>query len=82
MGLSYISKLAPARRLGLMFGIWFLNTAIANKLAVVTGSYIDEISTHYSMSVFFLIFTAIPIGAGIVLMLLTPWMKKKMHGVH
>jgi len=82
VGLSYISKLAPARLLGLMFGVWFLNTAIANKLAGVTGSYIDEISNHYSMSVFFLIFTAIPIGAGLILMLLTPWMKKKMHGVH
>lgn len=82
VGLSYISKLAPARLLGLMFGVWFLNTAIANKLAGVTGSYIDDISNHYSMSVFFLIFTAIPIGAGVILMLLTPWMKKKMHGVH
>ncbi|MCY4752967.1 peptide MFS transporter [Pelomonas aquatica] len=82
VGLSYISKLAPARLLGLMFGVWFLNTAFANKLAGVTGSYIDEISNHYSMSIFFLIFTAIPIGAGLVLMLLAPWMKKKMHGVH
>jgi POT family proton-dependent oligopeptide transporter len=82
VGLSYISKLAPTRLLGLMFGVWFLNTAIANKLAGFSGSYIDEISNHYSMSVFFLIFTAIPIGAGVVLMLLTPWMKKWMHGVH
>ena len=65
-----------------MFGVWFLNTAIANKLAGSTGAYIDEISSKYSMSVFFLIFTAIPIGAGLVLMLLTPWLKKKMHGVH
>jgi len=82
VGLSYISKLAPARLLGLMFGVWFLNTAVANWLAGKTGSYIDEISNHYSMSIFFLIFTAIPIGAGLVLMLLTPWMRKKMHGVH
>ena len=82
VGLSYISKLAPTRLLGLMFGVWFLNTSIANWLAGRTGSYIDEISSHYPMSAFFLIFTAIPIGAGIVLVLLTPWMKKKMHGVH
>ena len=82
VGLSYISKLAPTRLLGLMFGVWFLNTSIANWLAGRTGAYIDQISAQYSMSVFFLIFTAIPIGAGLVLMLLTPWMKKKMHGVH
>ena len=82
VGLSYISKLAPTRLLGLMFGVWFLNTAIANKIAGSTGSYIDAISSQYSMSVFFLIFTAIPIGAGLVLMLLNPLMKKWMHGVH
>ena len=82
VGLSYISKLAPTRLLGLMFGVWFLNTAIANKLAGVTGSFIDEISTTHSMSYFFLIFTLIPIGAGVVLMLLTPVMRKWMHGIH
>jgi len=81
VGLSYISKLAPARLLGLMFGVWYLNTAIANKLAGWTGSYIDKISETYSMGAFFLIFTIIPIAAGLVLMLLNKWMIKKMHGV-
>ncbi|MDN3918963.1 peptide MFS transporter [Roseateles violae] len=81
VGLSYISKLAPARLLGLMFGIWFLNAGIANKLAGFTGSYIDKISESYSMAVFFLIFTIIPAGAGLVLMAMNKWMLKKMHGV-
>ena len=81
VGLSYISKLAPPRLLGLMFGVWFVNTAIANKLAGVTGSYIDHISETYSMSTFFLIFTIIPITAGLVFMSLNKWMHKKMHGV-
>ena len=82
VGLSYISKLAPARLLGLMFGVWFLNTAIANKLAGWTGSYIDRISEAYSLSTFFLIFTLIPIAAGLVLILMNRWMLRKMHGVH
>jgi POT family proton-dependent oligopeptide transporter len=82
VGLSYISKLAPARLLGLMFGVWFLNAAIANKIAGSTGAFIDQVSSQYSMSVFFLIFTVIPIGAGGVLMAMTPLMKKWMHGVH
>jgi POT family proton-dependent oligopeptide transporter len=82
VGLSYISKLAPARFLGLMFGVWFLNSAVANKIAGSTGSYIDHISSTYSMSAFFLIFTVIPIGAGLVLLMLSPLMKKWMHGVH
>ncbi len=82
VGLSYISRLAPTRLLGLMFGVWFLNTAIANKIAGSTGAFIDQISSTYSMSVFFLIFTVIPIGAGVVMMLLTPLMRKWMHGIH
>ena len=81
VGLSYISKLAPPRLLGLMFGVWYLNTAIANKLAGVTGSYIDHISETYSLSTFFLIFTIIPITAGLVFMSLNKWMREKMHGI-
>ncbi len=34
------------------------------------------------MSTFFLIFTIAPVGAGVLLMLLSPVMKKLMHGVH
>lgn len=82
VGLSYVSKLAPARLVGLMFGIWFGATAVANYLAGWTGSYIDKITEIYSMSGFFLIYTLIPIGAGIVMLALTPKIKKMMHGIH
>lgn len=82
VGLSYISKLAPPRLLGLMFGIWFVNSAIANLLGGQVGSYIDHISATYSLSAFFLIFTIIPISAGLVLMMLNKWMISKMHGIH
>ncbi|MBI1288615.1 MAG: MFS transporter [Flavobacteriales bacterium] len=82
VGLSYVSKLAPARLVGLMFGVWFGATAIANYLAGWTGSLIDTITEMYSMSTFFLIYTALPIGAGVVLVLLTPIIKRKMHGIH
>ena len=82
VGLSFISKLAPLKWVGLMFGIWFTMTAIANYLAGFTGSYIDPIIEEHSMSVFFLIFTFIPILAGLVIMGLNGLMKRKMHGVH
>lgn len=81
VGLSFISKLSPPRLLGLMFGIWFTMTAIANWIAGKTGSFIDIISQQYSMSTFFLIFTLIPIVAGTVLMLMNKWVKSLMHGV-
>lgn len=82
VGLSYVSKLAPAKLVGLMFGVWFTATAIANYLAGLTGSLIDKISEQYSLSTFFLIFTFLPIIAGLVLVALTPFIKKKMHGIH
>ena len=82
VGLSYVSKLAPTRLLGLMFGVWYLNSAVANWLAGKTGSVIDEISSAHSMSVFFLIFFVVPAAAGLVLIALGPRMKRWMHGVH
>ena len=82
VGLSYVSKLAPAKLVGMMFGLWFTATAIANFFGGITASYIDKISEEYSMSIFFLIFFFIPIAAGLVLIALTPMIKKKMHGIH
>lgn len=81
VGLSYVSKLAPAKLVGLMFGIWFIANFIANTLAGVTGSFIDSISEKYGLSTFFLVFTVIPIVAALILVLLNPMMKRKMHGI-
>jgi proton-dependent oligopeptide transporter, POT family len=81
VGLSYVSKLAPVKLVGLMFGIWFVANFIANWTAGITGSYIDAITEKYSISKFFLIFTLIPIVAGLVMLALNPMLKKKMHGI-
>ncbi|MBX2827043.1 MAG: peptide MFS transporter [Flavobacteriaceae bacterium] len=81
VGLSYVSKLAPLKLVGLMFGIWFISNFVANLLGGLTGSYIDTISESYGLSTFFLIFTAIPVGAGIIMLLLNKTLLKKMHGI-
>lgn len=81
VGLSYVSKLVPGRMIAIMFGIWYLAIAIGNKIAGTMGGMIDEITAEYSMTRFFLIFTIIPILAGLLIMALTPVMKKLMHGV-
>jgi POT family proton-dependent oligopeptide transporter len=81
VGLSYISKLAPIKLVGMMFGIWFGATAIANYLAGWTGSLIDKITEEHSISAFFLIYTFLPIGAGLLLIGLTGSIKKLMHGI-
>ncbi len=81
VGLSYVSKLAPAKLVGLMFGVWFGATAVANYLAGWSGSFIDKISDEYGLVTFFLIYTAIPILAGLVLVGMRGWIKEKMHGI-
>ena len=81
VGLSYVSKLAPLKLVGLMFGIWFIATAVANYLAGWTGSYIDPISERYGLKVFFLIYTVIPILSGLLIWLITPKIRKMMHGI-
>ncbi|MGE0560662.1 MAG: peptide MFS transporter [Flavobacteriales bacterium] len=81
VGLSYVSKLTPPKLLGIIFGVWFGATAVANYLGGMTASFIEPISEEYGLSGFFLIFTIIPIVAGVVLVLLTPSVKKKMHGI-
>lgn len=81
VGLSYVSKLAPARMIGFMFGMWYLALAIGNKLAAILGGQIEVITNQYSLSTFFLIFTIVPIVAGVIVMSLQPIIKRLMHGV-
>ena len=81
VGLSYVSKLSPKRLAGLLFGLWFTASAIANFIAGMTGSYIDRISETYSMSIFFLIIAAIPMAAAVLLLIFNPKLKKMMHGI-
>jgi len=81
VGLSYVSKLVPARMIALMFGMWYLAIAIGNKLAAVLGGQIENITKEYSLSTFFLIFTIIPFLAGLLVFALNPVLKKLMHGV-
>ena len=81
VGLSYLSKLVPGRMIGFMFGIWYLAIAIGQKAAGTMGGMIDKITEEHSLSTFFLIFTLVPIGVGIISMLLNPILKKLMHGV-
>lgn len=81
VGLSYVSKLVPGRMIAFMFGVWYLAIAIGNKTAGSMGGMIDQITAEYSLTTFFLIFTFIPIGGGLLLMILNPIIKKLMHGI-
>ncbi|MBS3738051.1 MAG: peptide MFS transporter [Psychroflexus sp.] len=81
IGLSYVSKLVPARMIALMFGMWYLAIAIGNKLAAVFGGEIENITEEYSLSTFFLIFTIVPAAFGLLIISLGKVVNKLMHGV-
>lgn len=81
VALSYISKLVPGRMIAMMFGVWYIAIAIGNKIAGTMGGKIDEITEEYSMTTFFLIFTLVPAGIGLLAIVLNPLLKKLMHGV-
>ncbi len=81
MGLSYLSKLIPARMVGFMFGVYYLAIAIGNKMAHYVGGDIDKITNESGLSYFFLIFTIIPVVLGLISFALHPILKKLMHGV-
>lgn len=81
VGLSYVSKLVPARMIAFMFGMWYLAVAIGNKAAAMLGGQIENITKEYSLSTFFLIFTIVPTIAGLFIIALNPVLKKLMHGV-
>ena len=81
VGLSYVSKLAPKKIIGLMFAIWLLSSAVANFFAGITGSYIDPIVQDYGMSIFFLIFTILPAFVGLLMILANKKIVAMMHGI-
>jgi POT family proton-dependent oligopeptide transporter len=76
MGLSLVSKVAPARMRGLMMGGWFVATAIGNKLTVI-GTY----WTQWYHSSFWLFCAMLALGMAVVLAILLRPLKKAMPGV-
>ncbi|SCY44464.1 proton-dependent oligopeptide transporter, POT family [Nonlabens sp. Hel1_33_55] len=81
VGLSYVSKLAPIRLVGLMFGVWFIANALAGIIGGWTAGFMDPMLEDYGLVSFFLIFTLIPIAAGIIMLGINKWMISKMHGI-
>ena len=82
VGLSYVSKLAPQKLVGLMFGVWFVANFIANLSAGITGSFLDPIVEDYGMSVFFLIFTILPAFVGLLMIVANKKIVSMMHGIN
>lgn len=75
VGLSAVSKLAPARFASLMMGVWLLSSFVANYLAGLIGGY----SEHLGEFTLFATIVGVTAAAGAVLIALSPVITKKMH---
>lgn len=73
IGLSMVSKLAPARLTALLMGAWFISTSIGNKLSGVIASLWDQ---YEDKSSFFMLNFYLMMGATLILVLLLPWLLK------
>src|SRR5438445_5233071 len=83
IGLSMVTKLAPARYVAFAMGGWFLSVANGNNLS---GLFASEVSgetgmtTASALSGYTFGFWSL-VGSGVVLFLVSPLINKLMHGV-
>ncbi len=80
VGLSLMTRLAPAGLTGAVLGLWFLGAAFGNKLAGVLGSSFQSEDPH-ALAGFFLQQAVFVMAAAALLLCLVPWIKKLMPGV-
>lgn len=78
VGLSLVTKLAPAKHVGLLMGGWFLATAAAEWLAQVFGAWWGTMPPGK----YFTMFVVMCGGGALVMALLVRTLKRMMHGVH
>lgn len=90
VGLSMITKLSVPRVVGMMMGTWFLATAAAEYVAALIAGLahienVGEVDPSHALEVYSSVFQKIGlmgIAIGLVLLALSPWLRKKMHGIH
>ncbi|MEJ6583997.1 MAG: oligopeptide:H+ symporter [Crocinitomicaceae bacterium] len=81
VGLSYVSKLVPGKMIAMMFGIWYLAVAIGMKTAGIFAESSEAIAKEDGIGYFFWILTFVAVILGVFSILMSPIIKKLMHGV-
>ncbi len=90
VGLSAVTKLSPGKIVGFMMGVWFLATAASEYLAVVlaqiasvdsVGEVIDLAQAKAAYLELFELLFIIGVVSGVLLLAISPIIKKLMHGV-
>ena len=75
VGLSTVTKLSPARMVGLMMGVWFLSISIGSYIAGLTTRLFEGNSSSVLTKAFG-IFAVVTLVAALILAVLTPLIKK------
>lgn len=94
-GLSYVTKTAPAHATSLLMGVWFISSFIANLGAGKVAAMVEPIlegkkklpwhlagggpEVPNSQADFFFLFVITSVGAGLVILVLTPLLKRMMR---
>jgi proton-dependent oligopeptide transporter, POT family len=91
VGLSMVTKLSAARVVGLMMGVWFLSSSLAHILAGIIAQQTSSdtiagvvVNPAAQLQAYVSVFTAVGIlgvAVGLVLLLLSPILKKWMGDV-
>ena len=72
IGLSFVTKVAPARMVSMLMGMWFLANFLGNYVSGYLGTFWEKIPHGQ----FFLLMTALGVTAGIAMLLLSRPMNK------
>lgn len=86
VGLSMVTKLAPAKFASLMMGLWYCAFFLSDLTAGLLAGTVEKIEKGQlyhllgGQADFFLIFVIAPVVAGAAVVLLAPTIKKLMHG--
>lgn len=91
VGLSMITKLSITKLVGMMMGVWFLSSAMAQYVGGIVAQLAstetvggEVLNPQVSLETYLGVFQTIGlwgVGLGVVLMLLWPLLKAGMHGV-
>ena len=77
VGLSVVTKLSPARLVGVMMGVFFLSNALGNKIAGFAAGFVGSMP----LPSLFGTVAAVTLGAAAVLALMVPGVRRLMAGV-
>ena len=87
VGLSMVTKLAPARLGSLLMGTWFFSLSLANLFGGLVARHSKRLEAGDASFVleglpgFYLLLVVAPLAAGALLLALSPQLRRMMHGV-